>query len=680
MKSIQDIIKNKRKFVGRKKELALMEQMLRAEQEEWRILHFYASAGMGKTVLLHQFAQQHQQYPHLYLDAQGGIHQPEDLLTSVRRQLVSKHLLPPSSTAIDVIQELGYIAKEYPAFILLIDSLDQCASILPWMRDEFFNQLPVNIRVYTAGRQPLDQWQTAFGWENVVSNLALKPFSKQEWREYAHHYGIADERALFQIGAISKGIPLAVSLTCHWLSTQVDEMPLSEMDERYIIHLFEKYLLSEQMLGEINDTLLVLASLTYTFDQEMLEYMLGSPIKPNEFTQLCQSPFVETLANGGWMVKNGIRNWLSTSFKERFPDTYDTYLERANAILDRRIAANKDDPALQMELAIGKYFLQGNQFVRNFIYFGGQDKLHIRTAREEELPLLAELYQANLQLSPPFTYDDTHQEQYFQAIRAAYPEAIQVIEYEQEIVFLYAFFPLTKEIRTILANNPLTKPWLANTELNEEDWFYWLISTHQPTDWEVVNFFLKQVFLPTLTKRRVTCLTRFKGEAEFLKLLGFEHLPYADVQTASGLPFYFYTLDRRQMPDESNERPNKQPDELADWINLTKIILNNYPKLDAQLSLLEQCRERWKVNLEHEQIAERIYAIIDRHHRWLKAGKRQEKIQAQILHYAFLNRHGSHETVATLLDVPLSTYYRQLKKLIQGLAYLFQIEYSQAKK
>lgn len=673
LESIQDMIKNKkRNFIGRKKELQLMKQNLHAKKEDWSILHFYAAAGMGKTVLLQHFAELHPEFPHLYIDAHQGFDQYETFLAHVYHQLLAKKLLTTESTPSHVVQDLGNIVKKYPVFILLIDGLDQCLTILPWLKDEFLNKLPINVRVYTAGRLPLDQWQTEFGWENMVRNMALKPFSKQEWKQFAKNHGITDERLIYQVGAISKGIPLAVSLTCHWLNKHGKQVALSKRDERYLIELLDKYLLSADKLGQVKDTLLVLASLTYTFDQEMMEYMLGEPIDLADFSQLCQSSFVEALPSGGWMVKNGIRNWISTSFKERFPETYEIYKERAREILDRRIATANNQPAIKLELALGKIFLQERQIVRDFLYFGGQEKLHVRAARQEELPKLAKMYQHNLLHSPPYLADDTHQEQYLATIWEAYPNAIQIIENEQQILFFYCFVPLNQEIRNIFANNPLTKNWLANTQPEEQDWFYWLVSTNQPTDWEVVHFFQQHIFLPSLSKRRITCLAMFNDQAEFLRLLGFKHAPFADFQTASGIRYYFYTLDARETTAATAPTLTNKHDPLDAWITLTKKVLVNYPVLSCQYPLLNQCNQLWNTKFATEQIAEYLSSLIDSHYERLKEGTRQEQTQAQILHYAYLKKHGSHETVAALLDLPSSTYYRHLKKLTHGLAYLLR--------
>ena len=56
MKKVHDLLSERRCFVGRKDELALMADHLSRKNESWGILHVHGPAGMGKTALLQQFA------------------------------------------------------------------------------------------------------------------------------------------------------------------------------------------------------------------------------------------------------------------------------------------------------------------------------------------------------------------------------------------------------------------------------------------------------------------------------------------------------------------------------------------------------------------------------------------------------------------------------------------------
>lgn len=673
MQSIHHIIMRNRRFIGRRKELQAMERLLTAESEDWHILHFYGSAGMGKTVLLQQFLSMHEKdFPIIYIDGHSGFQSAQDLLIVIHNQLIDKQMIPASCAVSDVIDELENLARNHSVLALLLDGLDPCEEILRWLKDEFLNSLPINIRVYTAGRMPFDHWQTDYGFESIVRNIHLKPFSKTEWTHYAAVCGITDAQLLYQIGFISQGIPLAVSLLCNRILEQGNLNRLSEADYRSLMQLFDKHLLSEEKLDGVNSSLLSLASLTYTFDQELLEYMLEQPVSTKQFSQLCQSSFVSSHENGGWIVNNGMRWWVRTHLKERFPTAYEQYKQRAETMLERRLSqSNKNQIALKLELAIGKFYLRDSLFTR-LVYFGNQHNVTVRAAKKEELPLLADMYQRNLQVSPPYLEDLTHQEQYFSAVWEVDSDAFQIMECEGQWLCFIARVHLTQEIRSILEHIPALQNWIHSNEYEQHDLLYWIISANQPTDWETIHFFLQQLFLPTLSARRVACQLIFPDQAEFLKLVGFETIPEADYVTDNGLRFYYCQMDCREFVQTSDALASTKKDALSIWITLTKKILTHYTELHRQLPLLEQCRLLWGIQLPDEEIIEHVHTMIDQQFQWLKGGTRQEKMQAQILQYAYMKKHGSHETVAVLLDFPPSTYYRQLKKLTHRIALSFQ--------
>lgn len=683
MKSIHDLIMRKRKFVGREKELQAMERLLTAEKEDWHILHLYGSAGIGKTVLLQQFASIHKKdFPIIYMESPYKLQSADDFLASFQRRLISKKMLAADAIQANAnaIHQLIHIAKQHPIFVLIIDGFDYYKDILQWLKNEILHQLPFNIRIYTAGRLPFDHWQADYGFEHLVKNLPINPFTKTESTQYAAAHEITDERLLYQIDFISQGIPLAAALICQRISEHGDLEHLSEADYRSLIQLFEKHFLTEEKLNGINRKLLTLASLTYTFDQELLEHMIGKSISESEFKQLAQSPFVDAHANGGWMVKNGMRWWMRTGFKDKFPDAYANVIKRADELLAQRYS-NTNDKSKKLQLAIGRFFLQDTEFTRSLIYFGGQQKINVRAAKKEDLPMLENMYQKNLQISPPFLKDDTHQEQYLHEIWKVNPAYIQLIEHHNKCHFFYVFVPLNEQIHSIFKSNPVTEAWIRTVQPDENDWLYWMISTNQPTDWEIVNCFFQQSFLPALENRRITCLFLLEDQAKFLKLLGFKHLAFADYLAASGLKFTFYQLDARNESSETGIETKsvfaKEKDEQGKWVNLTKKILSHFPRIERQLPLLEECRQLIASEREYDELAEQIRKTIKQQYEWLAKGSNQEKTQAKILKYAYFNTRESHESVADFLNIPASTYYRQLKKLVYAIASALQ---SQMKK
>ena len=390
------------------------------------------------------------------------------------------------------------------------------------------------------------------------------------------------------------------------------------------MQLFDKHLLSEENLDGVNSTLLSLASLTYTFDQELLEYMQGAPVSSKEFSKLCQSSFVRSYENGGWMVKNGIRWWVRANFRERFPTAYEQYKQRAETMLERRLSQSKNQIAFKLDLAIRKFYLKDSVFTQ-LVYFGNQHNLSVRAAKKEELPKLAKMYQHNLKISPPYLEDSSHQEQYFTAVWHADPTAFRIVEHEGQWLCFIAMVQLTQEIRSIFKNIPTMQNWIHSNEFGQNDMLYWIISANQPTDWQTIQFFLYRIFLPTLSSRRVICQMTLPDQFEFLKLIGFEYMPEAEYVTDNGFRFFYCKMDCREYSQPSDITTGENQDEFSIWITLTKKILNHYTALQRQLPLLEQCRQLWGSRLQDEEIIEHVQTIIEQQYEWLKEGTRQCK-------------------------------------------------------
>lgn len=659
MQSIHDLILKNRKFIGREKEIMAMNNLLFATDKDWHILHFYGPLGIGKTVLLKHFAKSHNELPIIYIDGHRGIQSSQQFLKACDGEL---NMLTNSATAElhghDSITKIQALTKEHPIVILMLDGLDQCQSILDWLKNDFIPLLPTNIRIFSAGRFPLNDWQTDYGYEKLVKNIQLKPFRKDEWTAYACEYGITNPQLLYQIGYISQGIPLAVAIICSHILENEPMQKLTLTDRQRLLNLIDKYLFIGNHLDGLNSTLLILASITYTFDQELLEYMLGKSIADQDFIDLCQSSFVDAHPTEGWIINNGIRWWIRRGFKEKFPDTYATYIKRADTLLKQRLANTNPKNRLKiLEITIGRFFLKDTVFTRSLVYFEGDRQLRLRSARKNDIPLLAKMYQKNLKVSPPFSIDDTHQEQYLLDIWNINPSYIKIIEQDDQPLFFYSFIPLNDEIMSVFQHNPVIAPLLNANSLGSSDWLFWILSANHPTDWEVVHYFFKHSFLPSLDNKCITCMLILKDQAELLRLFGFQHLSFADYQTISGMTFYFYQLDLR-----------KEENDIEDWIMLTKEILSNYTMLEHKPLILERYKGLSVSVEDDDQLVVHIKEIINEVLKCLENGSKQENMQALILKYAYLKKVGSHEAVADFLQMATSTYYRHLKKLVSVLS------------
>lgn len=676
MKKIGELLEEQKQFVGRSEELALIKQQVTNKGNDWSILHFYGPSGMGKTTLLRYFQQlEHKHFPVLYIDGQEGFHHSSQFIQLLHDALMRQSHLANSEASTDLTEELNHLSQQYGAVLLLLDGLDRW-SIQTWLREKWLSRLSTKVRVCSAGRKPLLDWHKAYGWGHVIHNRKLAPFSKAEWTAYASQCGIKDAKTLDLIGRLTEGIPLALSLICSQLIHAGVENAADKDIQRDLIYSLVRVLVQTEEMRDSNLKLLSLASIVYVFDQELLEHMLNEPISAHDFLMLCQSPCVKMHSNFGWSVKPGIRKWLRMDFKLRYPEQYERCKERAQQVLEQRIQSlSTADQRLIFELLIGKWFLHENEFLHSFVYYNEERKFSQRPARKEDLPKLEQMYQTNIQASPPYLPDDTRQEHFLQLIWNIKPEYIQIFEHQEKIAGFYCAVPYTRSTQNIFAKNEVLKQLFLQVPPEQESWFYWLAASDPPMDQSFMAYFLHHIFFPRLAGKRNICMACPSEMCEAMELTGFQRLPQAAYTSKGGLSFSFFQLDLRPANalDASNAEYHDKKLTPDEWVELAKQLLSHYSKLRLHTPLLQQFKQIVNLELPLPEIAEQLEHWLRKHFERLMNGNEREQMQAKILQYAYLQKIGTHETVADRLNLPMSTYYRYVRKLTESVANLLQM-------
>jgi hypothetical protein len=668
VKKVHELLKERRHFVGRTLELDLMTNRLSQAPENWGIVHLHGPAGIGKTALLQQLALINKPIPSVYIEGNPTFEHPEQFEQAVYRQLVQAGLIEDTDlateSALTVI--VNAIAEKHGALLLLLDGLDEWTEIEQWIREEWLISLSINIKVFSAGRRPLSSWQAYDIWVQLIRNEPLGPLTKPDWIGYAANYGITDTNLLDLIGRLSEGVPLAVTLICNHIHSQGERWQQAQ-DYRPILNMLDNVMLHPNNLSGIDRRLLDIASLVYTFDHEMLEYILDLPIPDDDFHKLCHSPLVRVHPEAGWSVNNGIRRWAKGGLKARSPEAYEQYKSRAENILERRMTAvTLPDGTLQHKLRSGKVFLQDNDIIHSFVYYDDNQQFHGRPARQEDILPLHKMYQQHIVAYPENLPDTSQQEQYLGDIWKVDPTRIQVFERDGLLAGFYCALPLDHpHLRTILSNNPATRAFIECTAAESHDWLYWLIASDPPLDQGFSGGILRTILRDKLPGKRITMMMPSVEFIEAAKLFGFEAIPQAYYPSTDGCCFHFFRLDAR-VP-EIVGMPGDQAD-ATQWLELTKKLLASYSQLELQEPLLRQCQQLWGTTYSLTQLVTYVRNTIKHDWKRLSQGTLKEQSMAQILRHAYLNRIGTHELVTERLDLPSSTYYRHLNKLIREIA------------
>ena len=208
------IAARQRRFVGRTTELALFESVLGAPTLPCAVLYLFGPGGVGKTMVLNQFAVRcvAAHIPVCHLDARNVEPTPDAFMAALRHVL---RLAPLESP----IQALGERGQRQ---VLLVDTYEQLAPIDGWLREVVLPELPTDILVVLAGREPPSlAWRTDPGWQSLVRTLPLRNLTPAESRTYLTACNVpADQHPV--VLAFTHGHPLALSLVwpcwgdCAW--------------------------------------------------------------------------------------------------------------------------------------------------------------------------------------------------------------------------------------------------------------------------------------------------------------------------------------------------------------------------------------------------------------------------------------------------------------------------------
>ncbi len=578
-----------------------MKECLLFPQDDWKLLHFFGRSGTGKTTLLRHFERVTKDAPVIYIEGRFGFDSPKSFLRQLGDQLWKKLLIETPVSDAEVMNLLNRIAETSGRMVLLFDDLDQWITIEEWLQQEWLPSLSVKVRICSTGTIPLGNIRPPL-LDELIMNEPLLPFASSiEWSE--------DSESIEYLAA---------------------------------------------------------ASVLKYFDHMLLENILERPVPPEQFEELCRSPYISWAGELGWSVMDDIRRSLRTRCRKQSPDQYFRYKQRAEAALHHRLLQLTTDQFqwFEYELAWRKFSLLDNDFLQGVLFYGNDEGFSCRTAHASELSVLEQMLSYNVDTLLPYKLDEVEMHKYVGEIWDVDPKSVYVVHRNERLAGLYFLIPLNHEMRRVLAHNPITQSFIELGTTEENDYFVYTVASIPAYDFEVFGYILRKLLYNELAGRRVTFMVPKKEQVEAFGLMGFEHLEWAKHQSDGGQSMYFIQLDlRTPIPFPLLYSTRERPQSLRGPIVAKAKELFNPDHLERDLktweTLVKHLLEKYK-DIQSTEVKEWILAT----YRRLKSGSRMEQAQAQILQHRYLQKKGSHEAVASLLSLPIATYYRYLRRLI----------------
>lgn len=302
----------RRFFVGRIAELELFHQALVAEEPPFSILYVFGPGGVGKTTLLHVYAQiaaEHGQ-PVFRLDGCDIEPSPQGFLLALAAQTGMEED-PPTLHALAAL----------PRSVLLIDACERLIALDAWLREQFLPCLPAHILVVIAARQPPSSaWSVDPAWRSLVRIISLRNLRPEESRQLLN---LMQAPATIQdsiLGA-TYGHPLALVLLADWLALEKATPATIDLGRApdAVRLLVERFV--QDAPSPLHRRALEICAHVRMTTEALLAAVLGAETAHDLFRWLQSLSFIEQGADG-LFPHDLVREVLEVDLRWRNPDAY----------------------------------------------------------------------------------------------------------------------------------------------------------------------------------------------------------------------------------------------------------------------------------------------------------------------------------------------------------------------
>ncbi|MEW9051568.1 MAG: LuxR C-terminal-related transcriptional regulator [Neobacillus sp.] len=344
-------------FIGRKEHADYFKQVLKGKgYRRKRLINIYGTGGVGKSTLLDIFkkhALMQDNVMFISLESRDFIHTEFDFCQWLLNQLKSDYKNHLASDLMkECYQEIGRLAQDFN-IVLAIDTYEELSSMDSWLRERFLINLPESVIVIISGRSPLKgQWALSSYWRERVHYIPLQHFSKMDVHDYLTRHSIVEDHIIEDIWKKSKGHPFTLSLLtfCQMhggLEAIIDQGELYQQ-------------LASIWLKELEDdrlrSMVEAASILRHFHLEVISFLLGEEITPDQFKQLTEVSFIRK-AGRGWVLHDIMKEATLGLLKEQTPSRYAQLVESCVKYYYRYITQASSNRDLTWEVGELFYYI-----------------------------------------------------------------------------------------------------------------------------------------------------------------------------------------------------------------------------------------------------------------------------------------------------------------------------------
>lgn len=369
----------RRQFVGRDAECALVQSALSEAELPFFVLHVFGPGGVGKTVLLRQFASlaDGAGATALYLDGRNIEPTAAGFIAALRSAATTA--IPGATIAEGDLPALwAALDPRQRRCAILVDTYETLSPLDGWLREEFLPNLPENVLLVLAGRLPPGSaWRADPVWNTLIRALPLRNLNPDEARAFLTQRQIpaAQHDAVL---AFTHGHPLALSLIADTFAQRGSLAGFSPAESPDVIRaLLERFV--QKVPSPAHRAALEACALVRMLTEGLLGHMLTVPDAHELFEWLRDLSFIDA-GRSGIYPHDLAREAIAADVRWRNPDWYAELHKRARTYYNARL--QQVQGAEQQRVLFDFTFLhRDNSMVRQYVDWQESGSIRIEPAR-----------------------------------------------------------------------------------------------------------------------------------------------------------------------------------------------------------------------------------------------------------------------------------------------------------
>ena len=359
-------------LVGRHRELDDLGRLVRDETPYVAFIH--GVAGIGKSSLLAAFAGSAREHGAMVLQLDCRALEPTDrgVLEAVGAALGQR-----SPSLESVAARFGRLSGRV---VLVFDHYEVLRLVDTWLRQTFVPQLPDNVRIVVAGREPpVAAWLTAPDLAGSVASMPLAPLEPKDAVELFTSLGVAEARAE-RLDRIVHGHPLAIRLAASAAADRPD-LGIDDVAAHAVLDQLTRLFLAD-VPDPITREALEAMSVMRRTTTSLLAAVLPDVPPQDAFDRLRALPFVETRQDG-LGLHDAVQGSVAGFLKATDPTRYRRYRRAAWRQLREEVS---EAPAGELwRYTADMLYLIENPVIREAFFPSGAQPLAVEPATPDDV-------------------------------------------------------------------------------------------------------------------------------------------------------------------------------------------------------------------------------------------------------------------------------------------------------